>query len=235
MVCFHFLCSMLQDDYKLQHSAYFWWNKSCISIWYRSYVHLTHEAHLADVICHTALLCLFQKKPAAQEIWPGDSNSHPRGGAVAVALEYWLPGATVIWSYYGFINTITSKCSWDPRVCPSCSLLSPNDHAICVLKFMGEVWARPYLREEPFHQDGCRDHRARRSPISSSGSKCLMLCSWPERETERRQETCGWRPEEQPIIASACVLFWCIACLWTYIHWGATAWPILSSHHLFTN
>lgn len=59
---------------------------------------LTYEAHLADVIYHTALLCLFQKKTTAQDVWHGDSDSHPMGGAGAVALEYRFPSATIIWT-----------------------------------------------------------------------------------------------------------------------------------------
>lgn len=86
MVCFHFLCSVLQDAYKLQHSAYFWRNKSCISIWFRSNVCLTYETHPADVIYHRALF-LFQKKIAAQEGHHYDSDSHPCSGGMTVASE----------------------------------------------------------------------------------------------------------------------------------------------------
>lgn len=68
MVCFHFLRSVLQDDYKLQHSAYFWRNKSCISIWFRSYVCLTYETHLADVIYHRAPFFV-----SGQNSWTGGS------------------------------------------------------------------------------------------------------------------------------------------------------------------
>ena len=86
MVCFHFLCSVLQDDYKLQHSAYFWRNKSCISIWFRSNVCLTYETHLADVIYHRALFSCFRENSCTGGSLC-DRHSHLCSGGMTVASE----------------------------------------------------------------------------------------------------------------------------------------------------
>lgn len=106
MVCFHFLCSVLHDDYKLQHSAYFWQKKSCISIWFRSSECLTSETHLADVIYHRALVS-FPKETAARRVtqWQGQPL---RSGRTTVASEseselrkvskYWyFPNGWILW------------------------------------------------------------------------------------------------------------------------------------------